>query len=109
MAALAAVLAAHAFDCGGMITPEQAMQCCGSMPCSTHRHHGQDCCKTMTAVHPPFLQTSAVHNAIFSLDAIAVLPASNHSFDLESLTRTVVATCHAPPILHLLPPVPLRI
>jgi hypothetical protein len=92
-----------------MITPEQAMQCCGSMPCSTHRHHGQDCCKTMTAMHSPFLQASSVHNASFSLDAVALLPASNLSFGLGSLTRMVVATCHAPPILCLPSSLPLRI
>jgi hypothetical protein len=40
LAALAVALAAYAFDCGALGTPEQAMQCCNSMPCSSHGHRG---------------------------------------------------------------------
>jgi hypothetical protein len=47
VAILALVLGAYAFDCEAATTPEQAMQCCKSMLCSSHGHHGQDCCKTM--------------------------------------------------------------
>jgi len=47
---------------GAATTPEQAMQCCNSMPCSSHGHeHSQDCCKTTQAMHRPFVQPSSVH------------------------------------------------
>jgi hypothetical protein len=34
-ALLVVALAAYAFDCGAAANPEQAMQCCNSMPCSS--------------------------------------------------------------------------
>jgi thiol-disulfide isomerase/thioredoxin len=55
VALLAVALAVYAFDCGAMTMPEQAMQCCNFMPCSSQGHRGQDCCKTMPAMHAPFV------------------------------------------------------
>ena len=48
---LTAAVAAYASDCGGMTTPEQAMQCFNSMRCSSHGHHGQEYCKIVAATH----------------------------------------------------------
>src|SRR5579863_3149602 len=109
MAALAAALTAYAFDCGGMTSPQQAMQCCKSMPCSSQGHRGQNCCKTMTAMHSPFVQSPSVQGAGFSLLAMAVLPASGESQFKLLAARTVAAQCHAPP--HSDSPIatPLRI
>jgi len=106
---LAAALAAYAFDCGVATTPEQAMQCCNSMPCSSHGHHAQDCCKTMQAMHAPFVQPSSVHGVSYSPLVFAVLPATSESLALDSSNRVIAAHCHAPPIRSALAPIPLRI
>jgi hypothetical protein len=107
MAILAFALVAYAFDCGAT-TPEQAMQCCNSMPCSSHSHQGQDCCKTMPAMHAPFVQPSVMRGVSFTPTA-AVLPASNESSGLDSSARIVPADPHAPPIFYSTAPQPLRI
>jgi hypothetical protein len=106
---LAFALMAYAFDCGGMTTPEQAMECCKSMPCSSQGHHGQNCCKTMPAMHAPFVQPSSFHDGGYSIDVFAVLPTSSESVDLESAVRSVAAHCHAPPTFYSSSPPPLRI
>src|ERR1700680_4824937 len=98
VALLAVALAAYAVDCSAMATPEQAMQCCKSMPCSSHGHRGQDCCKTMPAVHSPFVLPSSVHGVSFSPVLLAALPASVETHGLHSPARSIAAHCHAPPI-----------
>src|SRR5713101_2454307 len=47
LVAIATALASYAVDCSAMNTPEQAMHCCGSMPCTPHHGNSEDCCKTM--------------------------------------------------------------
>jgi len=109
LAILAVALAAYAFDCGATTTPEQAMQCCGSMPCSSHGHDAQDCCKTMQAMHAPFVQPASVHGVSYSALAFAVLPAANESLAPGSPNRVIAALCNAPPIGYAPTAVPLRI
>lgn len=109
VAALAVALTAYAFDCGGMTTPQQAMQCCKSMPCSSRGHRGQDCCKTMPAMRSPFVQSPSVYGTGFSLNAMAVLPASGESQVKTLPARSVVAQCHAPPLSDSRISTPLRI
>src|SRR6516162_6726749 len=108
---LAAVVAlsfvAYAFDCDAMTTPEQAMQCCNSMPCSSQGHHGQDCCKTMPSMHSPFVQVSSPHGADFSVHAVDVLPTSIEFSSPRSVGSTIAALCHAPPISR--PPTALQL
>src|SRR5215472_11098334 len=77
VAVLGVALAAYALDCSGMTTPEQAMQCCNSMPCSSQSDHAQDCCKTMPAMHAPFVQpssTSSIAPPAVQLAVLAVVP-----------------------------------
>jgi hypothetical protein len=109
LALLAVAIMAYAFDCGATITPEQAMQCCNSMPCSSHGHQGQDCCKTMPTMHAPFVQAASLHGAAFSPVMFAVLPASGEAINLDSTARSITAHCHAPPGFDLPSPQPLRI
>lgn len=109
IALLAVALAAYAFDCSAMATPEQAMQCCNSMPCASHGHHGQDCCKTMQMAHVPFVQPASAERASFPLVTLAILPASGGSHLLDSSARSVAMNCHAPPAIHSLSLSPLRI
>jgi len=96
MAVLVVALAAYALDCGAMTTPEQAMQCCASMPCSPHGHDGQDCCKSMPSMHAPFLQ-SAMHGPSQARAMVAVLT----TFDGLNITLAEAVTwamhSHGPP------------
>ena len=107
LAVLTVVLAMYAFDCGAITTPEQAMQCCNSMPCSSQGHHDQDCCKTMAAMHAPFVQPSSLRHVPTSAAVSAVPTASSESQSVDSSVGTIAAHCNAPPILSL--PFPLRI
>jgi hypothetical protein len=109
IAALTIALAVYAFDCGAMVTPEQAMQCCNSMPCSSHGHHGQDCCKTMPAMHAPFVQPALVHGVPYSPTVVAVLTTFDESHGADSSDRTIAEHSHAPPIGYSPAPLPLRI
>src|SRR2546427_9845698 len=109
LAVVAIALAVYAFDCLAMSTPEQAMQCCDSMPCSSHGHqHSQECCKTMPAMHAPFVQPASAHALSFSLVFVAVLPGFNASQVIDSPSRVLTAHCHAPPVPQAAPS-PLRI
>ena len=72
IAVLTVALAGYALDGVGMTTPEQAMQCCNSMRCPSHGHHGQDCCKSMPSVHAAFGQPSSMQGVSFSLIALGM-------------------------------------
>jgi hypothetical protein len=77
MAVLAVILAAYAFDCSAMMTPQHAVECCRSMGCSSQGHASQDCCKTMPAMHAPFVKTSST-SSITPLASEAVLSVAPH-------------------------------
>jgi len=109
MAVLGVALAAYAFDCSGMTTPEQAMQCCNSMPCSSQSDHGQDCCKTMPAMHAPFVQpssTSSIASPAVQLSVLAVIP---RIIRLDSSRVRISPNDHAPPGNSASDLTPLRI
>jgi hypothetical protein len=109
MAALVVALAAYAFDCGAVTTPEQAMQCCASMPCAPHGHDGQDCCKSMPSMHAPFVQSAAVHGHLRTRTVAAVLTAFD---DLNPTLAEGVTTgmrSHGPPQISPNTLSPLRI
>lgn len=109
MVALLVALAAYALDCGALTTPEQAMQCCGSMPCAPQGHNGQDCCKSMPSMHGPFVQPSSVHSATHPLAVVATLAASDAVLPALAVSETFSTSSHAPPFIS--PPTfsPLRI
>lgn len=110
VSSLLLALTAYALDCDGMTTPEQAMQCCNSMLCSSQGHmNGQDCCETMPTMHSPFVTTSMVQGAAFSHAEVAGLDAANTSANLDSVTSSVAAHSHAPPIFYSSVPLSLRI
>jgi hypothetical protein len=109
LAVVAVLLAAYGFNCDAMSTPEQAMKCCDSMPCSSHGHHGQDCCKTMVSMHAPFVQSSVAQGTAFSLTALAAIPAHSEFAGLDYSGLSVRAHCHAPPIFSPPSRRPLRI
>jgi hypothetical protein len=109
LAALAVALTAYAFDCGGAMTADQAMQCCNSMPCSSHGHDGQDCCKSMPAMHAPFVQPASVHILSYSPLVLAILSLPGQSQSSDSPDDVLATQCHAPPILSVPALLPLRI
>src|SRR5271169_5774559 len=108
-AVLAVALAAYGFDCSAATTPEQAMQCCKSVHCSSHRHQGQDCCKTMPTTHGSFVQLSPGHGVSAAHVVFALAPASTEDVGLDFSARSLVAQCHAPPIFCSPASAPLRI
>ena len=59
MTVLGIALVAYALDCSAMVTPQHAVECCQSMGCSSQGHTSEDCCKTMPAMHAPFVQPSS--------------------------------------------------
>jgi hypothetical protein len=109
LAVLGFAVAAYASDCGAMTTPEDAMQCCSSMACSSHGLDDQDCCATMPAMHPLFVQPSAGHGISVASAVFAVLPASNESMGGDSSTGFIATHSHGPPIFHSPASRPLRI
>jgi hypothetical protein len=109
LAVVAVVFAGGGSDCLAMATPEQAMQCCKSMPCSRHGHHGQECCKAMSTVQAPFVQSASAPETFLVFVALAALPVSSEFPALDSSASGVAAQCHAPPVVCTSASVPLRI
>ena len=104
-----ATLTTHGFDCLALTTPEQAMQCCNSMPCAPGGHHGQDCCKTMPSINGPFLQPQ--HTSI-EPDVHVVGAATSDLTSVQVLLGESVgvsALSHAPPIRYSSSSPPIRI
>src|SRR3954453_1055969 len=106
VAALTIALAAYAVDCVAA-TPQQAMQCCHSMQCSSHAHHGMDCCK-MPTMRAALGQPSSTLNASVSSCVVGLLGISSWSGDLR-ISSTVPAHSHAPPGNFSPPVLALRI
>ena len=107
-AVLTLALAVYAFDCGAT-TPQQAMECCKSMPCSSQGHHGQDCCNTMPAMHAPFVQPTSVHGISYSPVVVAAVAGLEESRGGDSSARFIAERSHPPPIICTQAPPPLRI
>lgn len=107
--ALGVVLSLYALDCGGMTTPDQAMECCKSMPCSSGSHSDQDCCKTMPTMHAPFVQTSVVHGASYRPAVELTFATIDVSQRADSSRRGIAGNSHAPPVFYSTTPLTLRI
>src|SRR5207245_4940700 len=108
-ALLAVALSAYGFDCSAMTMPEQAMQCCNSMHCSSHARHGQDCCKRMPSVRSPFVQTSSAHGMSFAPTLLAVMPARGELPVLYVSACIIPNQSHSPPLVSFSASVPLLI
>jgi hypothetical protein len=107
--AFAAALATYAVECSAMNTPEQAMQCCGSMPCPPHHGNSEDCCKTMPSMHAPFLQPAAGPAVSAVHLVLEILPAQRSISNTDFSAKHVNANSHAPPAGSSPPILPLRI
>jgi hypothetical protein len=108
VAALTIALAAYAVDCTAA-TPEQATQCCHSMRCASHRHHGMDCCKTMPEMRAALGQPLSTQGFSLINLAFGVVEAPTVSSNLGLSGPVAIAHSHAPPISSSPPLLPLRI
>jgi hypothetical protein len=107
--AFAAALATYAVDCSAMNTPEQAMQCCGSMPCPPHHGNSEDCCKTMPSMHASLEQPAAAPSVSTAHVVLGILPTQYSITNTGFSANHVTANSHAPPAASLPPTLPLRI
>src|SRR5215472_7439667 len=96
----ALALAAYGFDCPQASTPDEAMQCCDTMGCASQGHDGsQDCCKTMQAIHAPFVKQSSSQASHLSPRLCAGMPPVSGSQSIELAAETLLSPhSHAPPI-----------
>lgn len=106
--ALTVAVGGNALDCIGMTTAERAMECCKSMRCMSHRHHGQDCCKTMPTTQVDVGQPTTVSISFTPIvfGAVELFIASTSA---TTSARLVADQSHAPPILNPPTVLPLRI
>ena len=106
---LAFMLGAYVADCFAMTAPDEAMKCCGSMPCAPHNHdQAQDCCKTTPSTHSDFVKPSV--GGCFSAPVfVALFPIDIGVRAVESLALVVAGHSHAPPIPQGISVSPLRI
>jgi hypothetical protein len=107
--ALAGAIATYAVDCSAMNTPEQAMNCCGTMPCPPRHGNSEECCKAMPSVQAPFMQPPSMHGISYSPVIVAVLTLFDASHGIGSSGRPIVEHSHAPRIMYSPTPPPLRI
>jgi hypothetical protein len=107
VALLAIALAGYAVDCEATMSPEQASLCCKNMPCSSPGQDSQKCCKIMPSLHAPFVQTSAP-DVSFSSVAVSIITVAD-DFSQVSSSIALPAQSHAPPILVLPSPAPIRV
>jgi len=109
VAMVTVAVAVYAFDCSAVTTPDEAMQCCNSMPCSPHGHQGQDCCKTMRSMHAPFVKSSSVHSVKPLVSQLAILVSGQDFVNSDSFMGQIAVHSHAPPGNHAFDLTPLRI
>jgi len=102
-------LAAYGFDCMAMGSPEQAMQCCNSMPCVPNGHQGQDCCKTMPSVQTAFLQSSAGHIVSLTDFGSVIITEFGGRPDASTAIANAASVSHPPPIPYSQASPPIRI
>jgi hypothetical protein len=109
IAVLAVALAAYAFDCSAMMTPQHAVECCRSMACSPQGHASEDCCKAMPAMHAPFVQPSSSSSVAPPAVQPAVLAVIPHVIRPDSSRVRISANEQAPPGNNASDLTPLRI
>jgi hypothetical protein len=109
VAVVALALTAFVLDCAAATTPAEAMQCCSSMPCSSHSHASQDCCKSMPTVHAAFVQPSGAPTVSMPALQPLALGATAHAIHLHSFGMRILGNEHAPPEINVPDLNPLRI
>ncbi len=109
IAALSVALAAFAVDCGEASTsPDEAMPCCDTLPCSSHGA-SVECCQTMPPTRAPYVLPASAQGVASSTAAVAVLPANCDSHELGSSARVLAEHDPAPRGYSSTATAPLRI
>jgi hypothetical protein len=108
VAALTIAIAAYAVDCIAA-SPQQSMQCCQYMRCSSHGHHDNNCCKTMPLMKVALGQPSSVQGLSLVPLTLGVVETQTISSSLDLSSPRIMAHSHAPPIFLSPPLLPLRI
>lgn len=107
--AIVAALAGYAIDCSTIVSPDQAMQCCKTMPCTPHSS-GKNCCDTTPSTHPPFVQAASLSKATLSLVSYFSVPTLTSHLPIRSGADITVAQYQSPPpLLEFSSNSPLRI
>src|ERR1051326_3514872 len=108
---LIAVLVVYSLDCFAASTPDDAMQCCDSMPCPEHSHNSsEDCCQTMPSLQGPFLHSKFVDTPFHPMTPVAVLAVLCGPQTLFPPSHVILGKgCHAPPGSQVPALSPLRI
>jgi hypothetical protein len=111
MAAVVGALAVYALDCFAGSTPDEAMECCGSMGCPQPSHdRSQDCCQTMSSSHAPFVQSHSPDASSHSPMLVAMALAGDGLQKPSSSTRVLLAVhCNAPPPSSTAADTPIRV
>jgi hypothetical protein len=107
VAMLMLAMAAYSIDCLAE-SPQQAMQCCRAMRCSSSSHIGKNCCQTMPAIRATLGQPFSVH-AASSRNVLALVAETGKTSILSSFTGSAIEYAHAPPLASSPPPLALRI
>ena len=92
-------LATYAMDCSDIVSSDQAMQCCKTMPCAPHSH-GKNCCETMPSTHSPFVQSASLSKITSSLLGYALHPPHAAHPQIRLGADSIIAQYHAPPTLQ---------
>jgi len=103
-------LSLYGVDCSAMVTPDQMMQCCNTMPCGSHTPgHEQNCCQKMRSLRAPYIQPSVEKTAV-PTQVGGVVPTRVTLSAIASPLRIVTGFSHAPPISpQIVCSLPLRI
>jgi hypothetical protein len=95
---LIGAIAVYGFNCVGVITPAQAMQCCKTMRCMSSHRVGQDCCKTMPTSQVVIGQPTSM-SLEFAQVADCSVPTVGDPLSIAPLARIIPDQSHAPPTL----------
>jgi len=107
VAMLMLAMAAFSIDCLAE-SPQQAMQCCHAMRCSSSSHIGKNCCQTMPAMRATLGQPLSAHVAS-STAVLGLVAETEKTSTLSSFARPAIEHTHAPPLASSPPLLPLRI
>lgn len=110
LSALTIALVGYGFDCLGMTTPEQSMECCNRMRCHSHHHskQSQDCCNTTPQAHADLGNPSSLQSISYSPIALGCVHAPAHVELIGFFGTVITRHSHDPPHRDT-PVLPLRI
>ena len=86
---------AYGSNCLPMVSQEQAMECCHSMPCSPH-DGGTDCCKSM-ASPGAFILPPSEREIRLDVTLIALVPLCIEHFAMVAFGDGIGTQSHDPP------------